>query len=67
MPLYEYKCTGLEEHTFERRAGYDDDEVRCPIVIEMVPYEPIEEPQRCEAPAHRQIPTKDSNIGIIIR
>ncbi len=67
MPLYEYKCTAKEEHTFERRAGYEDAVVKCHIVLNPHDANPGNGPDYCEAPAYRQIPTADSNIGIIIR
>ncbi len=57
MPRYDYECE--DGHVFEADAGYDDDEIQCEV--------PIAEDDFCSKPAHRQIPTADSNIGIIIK
>jgi hypothetical protein len=64
MPLCEYKCEAREPHTFERRVGYDDEEVRC---MEIIITKNPEGGKACYKPAHRQIPRGPSNIRIIIK
>ena len=33
MPTYTYRCNGPVMHTFDKRAGYDDEETICTVLI----------------------------------
>ncbi len=63
MPVYDYKCTARRPHKFERRKGYDDETIVCSTPTST---RGSDGPEYCEALAHRQIPGRDSNIGIIV-
>ena len=63
MPLYDYKCD--IGHKFELRTDFEDAEIGCIHNFNKSKSQALRD--ICNRPAYRQIPGKDSSIGIIIK